>query len=166
MRNLGVIKDQPFQFRSFDPLDAPNESTTINFIPEKYLEQTKSAPPIARVDAKDVFLSAGIVLSKILFENYANPIQDIHSIGLWESIHPKTNTLIFVSRQYLLAQIEPLLPSDMDSERKKLESRKLLTSLESTWNTSIILPDLIPALFCKEGWNAKTKPYIQCPICH
>lgn len=169
MKNLGVIKGQPFRFGSFDPLGAPNKSTTINFLSDQNLEQTKSAPPISRVNAKDAFLSIDLALSRILFEIYSNPIQDIHSAGLWESIHPKANTLIFVSRQYLLAEIEPLLPSDMDSERKKLECRKLLASLESAWNTSIIQPDLIPALLCKHGWNAKTKtlytmPYTPLPV--
>lgn len=169
MNNIGVVKGQPFRFGTFDREVAEHESTTISFISDPSLEQSKSAPPISRVKARDAFLSVDLALCKLLFESYSNPTEDTHAAGLWKSIDPRVNTLIFVNRQYVLTQIRQIVPSELDDARKKLECRKLLSSLESAWNTSILYPELIPSLLCAAGWNARTQrlytmPYRSLPI--
>lgn len=169
MTNIGVIKGQPFRYGTFDGDSSVSESTTIHFLSDASLEQSKSAPPISRVRAKDTFLSVDLALCKVLCEIYSDPLEEAHAAGLWTCISPKENTVVFVNRHYLINQVRQILPKSMDDARKTLECRRLLSDLESAWNTSILQPDLIPALFCAHGWNAKTKtlytmPYRPLPI--
>lgn len=169
MTSIGVIKGQPFRFGTFDPNADSNRSTTIHFISDSAVEQSKAAPAISQVKAKDTFLSAHLALCKILFGICSDPLEDSHAAGLWTGLSATSNTIVFVNRQYVMSQIQRILPGELDDARKKLECRRLLCDLESAWNTSILKPKLIPALFCSHGWNAKTQtlytmPYRSLPI--
>lgn len=169
MASIGAIKGQPYRFGTFDQDVPDNESATIHFISELSLEQNKSAPPISRIKAKDAFLSVDLSLCKLLCDLYSDPLKDAHAAGLWRCISPKVNTVVFVNRQYVLNQIQLILPNDLDDAHKKLESRRLLFDLESAWNTSILQPQIITALLSSHGWNAKTQtlytmPYRSLPL--
>jgi hypothetical protein len=169
MTSIGAIKGQPYRFGTFDQDVCDNESATIHFISELSLEQTKSAPPISRIKAKDAFLSVDLSLCKLLCDLYSDPLKDAHAAGLWRCISSKVNTVVFVNRQYVLNQIQLILPNDLDDAHKKLESRRLLFDLESAWNTSILQPQIITALLSSHGWNAKTQtlytmPYRSLPL--
>jgi hypothetical protein len=163
MASIGVIKGQPYRFGIFDQDVPDNESATIHFISKSSLEQKKSAPPISRVKAKDAFLSVDLSLCKLLCDLYSDPFKDAHAAGLWRCISPKVNTVVFVNRQYVLNQIQLILPNTLDDAQKKLESRRLLFDLESAWNTSILQPQIITALLCSHGWNAKTQTLYTMP---
>ena len=169
MTSIGVIKGQPFRYGTFDRDPSVSESTTIHFLSDASFEQSKSAPAISRVGAEDTFLSVDLALCKVLCEIYSDPLGEAHAASLWTCISPKENTVVFVNRHYLINQVRQILPKGMDDARKTLECRRLLSDLESAWNTSILQPELIPALFCAHGWNAKTKtlytmPYRSLPI--
>lgn len=157
MARTGVLKGQPFRLGTFDKEISSAESSIITFISDHSLPQTKSAPPISRVKADEAFISADLALSQMLCKIYFDPVSDFRSHGLWECVSPTKSCVVLISRQYVIGEILNCLPAELDDARKKLESRKLLIELESAWNSSIIQPRLVPALFCAQGWNPKTK---------
>lgn len=169
MRSIGLLKGQPYRFGTIDERKNSSDQQKIHYISDQLVEQSKIASDISLVNAKEAFLSSDLGMCKMLFNRFSKSFSDVHSAGLWECISPDKNSVVLISRQYLLKQIAKALPTSMDDALNKLESRKILQELENSWNKSIISPKVIASLFCSNGWDSKsqilyTMPYRAIPL--
>lgn len=167
-----VIKGQPYRFGVVDSSQDNDTSILVRFASEPSVDQLKSVSPISVVPIEKAYVSPSLTLAMLLASRSQDILRQLLYENIWISLCASKPVVLLANRSYMLQRLRQELfdsRTDIEFNKAKLESRKVLRDIEAAWRTSILMPKVVSLLLRSEGWNNRVQklfvePYQPLPV--
>jgi hypothetical protein len=153
MTSLVISKGQPFRFGMIETTKSNENTSVINYVSEADFKQTKACSTISIVPISNSYISPAMAMTMAMARLAPEPTDFFSQHSIWPSLKQNTINIFIVNRPYLLNIIKLMLPSSINSEKQKVEQRKLLRNIENSWNSSVKSPRTESFVIRNSSWN-------------